>query len=324
MVKASDTSGRSAADRDLAIRQIVNGAVASTEIVDILSAAGLSSPDISILSDEFLAEIGQMEKKNLALEALKKLLDDEIRSRSRSNVIETRKFSERLEEAISCYHTNAISTVEVLQELIALAKEVREARNRCEETGLTPEEIAFYDSLADNQSAVDTCQRSCIDAKSRVSCDSATNARTAVRFGSPPPITTSITRRNFTLNRESCNRSDFVGNDRFNMANRSSDSVAACVGSPAASAGVPMIAPARRPVLLASGQPKLNMLPQFRDASGSALPGLAAMDTHPVERRNTEPVWSKLPVPGRRVQVVRWPGFGRVDLTKWIWLTGFG
>ncbi|WP_050523921.1 type I restriction endonuclease subunit R [Pseudorhodobacter wandonensis] len=155
MVKAADTSGRSAADRDLAIRQIVNGAVASTEIVDILSAAGLSSPDISILSDEFLAEIGQMEKKNLALEALQKLLNDEIRSRSRSNVIETRKFSERLEEAISRYHTNAISTVEVLQELIALAKEVREARSRGEETGLTPEEIAFYDALADNQSAVD-------------------------------------------------------------------------------------------------------------------------------------------------------------------------
>lgn len=155
MVKAADTSGRSAADRDLAIRQIVNDAVASTEIIDILSAAGLSSPDISILSDEFLAEVGQMEKKNLALEALKKLLNDEIRSRSRSNVIETRKFSERLEEAISRYHTNAISTVEVLQELIALAKEVREARNRGEETGLTPEEIAFYDALADNQSAVD-------------------------------------------------------------------------------------------------------------------------------------------------------------------------
>jgi type I restriction enzyme R subunit len=155
MVKAADTSGRSAADRDLAIRQIVNGAVASTEIVDILSAAGLSSPDISILSDDFLAEIGQMEKKNLALEALKKLLNDEIRSRSKSNVIETRKFSERLEEAISRYHTNAISTVEVLQELIALAKEVREARNRGEESGLTPEEIAFYDALADNQSAVD-------------------------------------------------------------------------------------------------------------------------------------------------------------------------
>ncbi len=83
------------------------------------------------------------------------MLNDEIRSRSKSNVIETRKFSERLEEAIARYHTNAISTVEVLQELIALAKEVREARNRGEETGLTPDEIAFYDALADNQSAVE-------------------------------------------------------------------------------------------------------------------------------------------------------------------------
>jgi type I restriction enzyme R subunit len=155
MVKAADTTGRSAADRDLAIRQIVNEAVASTEIVDILSAAGLASPDISILSDEFLAEVAQMEKKNLALEALRKLLNDEIRSRSRSNVIETRKFSERLEEAIARYHTNAISTAEVLQELIALAQDIRAARSRGDEEGLTPEEVAFYDALADNQSAVE-------------------------------------------------------------------------------------------------------------------------------------------------------------------------
>ncbi|MCC5975572.1 MAG: type I restriction endonuclease subunit R [Rubellimicrobium sp.] len=155
MVKAADPSGQSGAGRDLAIRQIVNDAVTSTEIVDILSAAGLASPDISILSDEFLAEVGQMEKKNLALEALRKLLNDEIRSRSRSNVIETRKFSDRLEEAIARYHTNAISTVEVLQELIAMAKELREARRRGEEEGLTPEEVAFYDALADNQSAVE-------------------------------------------------------------------------------------------------------------------------------------------------------------------------
>lgn len=155
MVKAAGTYGRSAADRDLAIRQIVNAAVASTDIVYILSAAGLSSPDISILSDGFLAEVGQVEKKNLAMEALRKLLNDEARSRSRSNVIETRKFSERPGEAIARYHTNAISTVEVLQELIALAKDVREARNRDEESGLTPEVVAFCDALADNQSAVD-------------------------------------------------------------------------------------------------------------------------------------------------------------------------
>lgn len=154
MVKAADSSGGSAASRDLAIRQILNDAVASTEIVDILSAAGLVLADISILSNEFLAEIGQMQKKNLALEALRKLLNDEIRSRSRSNVIETRKFSERLENAIARYHTNAISTVEVLQELIAMARDLRAARDRGEEEGLLPEEIAFYDALADNESAV--------------------------------------------------------------------------------------------------------------------------------------------------------------------------
>ena len=151
---SADSSGRSAASRDLAIRQILNDTVASTEIVDILSAAGLVSADISILSDEFLAEIGQMEKKNLALEALRKLLNDEIRSRSRSNVIETRKFSERLEDAIARYHTNAISTVEVLQELIAMARDLRAARDRGEDEGLSPEEVAFYDALADNESAV--------------------------------------------------------------------------------------------------------------------------------------------------------------------------
>ena len=96
-----------------------------------------------------------MEKKNLGLEALRKLLGDEIRSRSRSNVVETRKFSERLDDAIARYHNNAISTVEVLQELIGLAKELRDARNRGEDSGLPSEELAFYDALADNESAVE-------------------------------------------------------------------------------------------------------------------------------------------------------------------------
>lgn len=155
LVKTNDPDGRSTADRDFAIRQIVNRAVASTEIVDILAAAGITTPDISIMSEEFLAEVQQMEQKNLALEALKKLLNDEIRSRSRSNVVETRRFSERLEEAIARYHTNAVSTVEVLQELINLARDLREARNRGDAVGMTPEEIAFYDALADNVSAVE-------------------------------------------------------------------------------------------------------------------------------------------------------------------------
>ena len=154
LVKSSGSGGKSSVEREFAIQQIVNRAVVSTEIVDILAAAGLTSPDISILSEEFLAEVQQMEKKNLALEALKKLLNDSIRSRSRSNVVETKRFSDRLSDAISRYHMNAISTAEVLQELINLAREIREARKRGEDEGLSEDEIAFYDALAENASAV--------------------------------------------------------------------------------------------------------------------------------------------------------------------------
>lgn len=154
LVKSSEGQSGSAADREFAIQQILDRSVVSTEIVDILSAAGITTPDISILSDEFLAEIQQIEKKNLALEALRKLLNDEIRSRSKTNVVETKRFSERLEAAIARYHTNAISTVEVLQELINLAKDVRAARKRGEDAGLSDDEIAFYDALAENESAV--------------------------------------------------------------------------------------------------------------------------------------------------------------------------
>lgn len=155
LAKSADGAGASAANREFAIQQILDRAVVSTEIVDILAAAGITTPDISILSDEFLAEVQQLEKKSLALEALRKLLNDEIRSRSKTNVVEAKRFSERLEAAIARYHTNAISTVEVLQELIELAKEVRAARRRGEEEGLSQDEIAFYDALAENESAVE-------------------------------------------------------------------------------------------------------------------------------------------------------------------------
>ncbi|WP_424683533.1 type I restriction endonuclease subunit R [Frateuria sp. YIM B11624] len=155
LVKTATSAGTTRPDRELAIQQIVSRAVVSTEIVDILASAGIQSPDISILSDEFLAEVQQLQKKNLALEALRKLLNDSIRSRSRTNVVETRAFTERLEEAIARYHANAITTAEVLQELINLAKDIRAARQRGEESGLSPEEIAFYDALAENESAVE-------------------------------------------------------------------------------------------------------------------------------------------------------------------------
>lgn len=154
LVKSADGAGKSAASHAFAIQQLLDRAVISTEIVDILAAAGITTPDISILSDEFLAEVQQLEKKNLALEALRKLLNDEIRSRSKTNVVETKRFSERLEAAIARYHTNAISTVEVLQELINLARDVRAARKRGEDEGLSQDEIAFYDALAENESAV--------------------------------------------------------------------------------------------------------------------------------------------------------------------------
>jgi type I restriction enzyme R subunit len=155
LAKSSARAGGSPYDRELAIQQIVSRAVVSTEIVDILAAAGIQSPDISILSDEFLSEIEQIDKKNLALEALRKLLNDSIRSRSKTNVVQTRAFSDRLEDAVARYHTNAITTAEVLSELIQLAKDIRAARRRGEEEGLTDEEIAFYDALAENESAVE-------------------------------------------------------------------------------------------------------------------------------------------------------------------------
>ena len=155
LVKRAPGTDKSPAERDLAVRQIVSRAVVSSGIIDILKAAGLESPDISILSDEFLAEVQDMEKKNLALEALRKLIHGEIRSRSQANVVETRAFSERLDDAISRYHNNAITTAEVLQELIRLAKDISAAHRRGEEEGLSQDEIAFYDALAQNESAVE-------------------------------------------------------------------------------------------------------------------------------------------------------------------------
>ncbi|UQQ13198.1 type I restriction endonuclease subunit R [Xanthomonas arboricola] len=154
LVKSATGSGISSQERDFAIRQIVSRAVVSTEIVDILKAAGIQSPDISILSDEFLAEVQRMDKKNLALEALRKLINDGIRSRSKRNIVETKAFTERLEDAIARYHANAITTAEVLQELIRIAKDIRAARARGEEQGLSEDEVAFYDALAENDSAV--------------------------------------------------------------------------------------------------------------------------------------------------------------------------
>lgn len=141
--------------KQFAIEQLVNKAVADAEIVDILKAAGIKSPDISILSDDFLLEIQSMERKNLALEALKKLLNGEIKSKAKRNVVESRAFSQRLEEAVARYHANAISTVEMIQTLIDLAKDVKASAARGEAEGLSDEELAFYDALAQSDTAVE-------------------------------------------------------------------------------------------------------------------------------------------------------------------------
>jgi type I restriction enzyme, R subunit len=154
IAKSTDTGSISQADRTFAVQQLIDRAVASTEIIGVLRAAGIETPDISILSDEFLAEVKGLERKNLALEALRKLLYGEIKSRLKTNVVESRSFSKRLEEAIARYHTNAISAAEMLNELIALAKDLQAARKRGEEQGLSEEELAFYDALAQNDSAV--------------------------------------------------------------------------------------------------------------------------------------------------------------------------
>jgi type I restriction enzyme R subunit len=154
LVKSVPGEGRkTTADRELAIQQIVSRAVVSTEIVDIMKAAGLDTPDISVLSDEFLAEVRQIDKKNLAIEALKKLINGDVRSQAKRNVMQSKVFSERLEAAIARYHANALTTAQVLEELIELAKDIRAARARGEESGLSDEEIAFYDALAEIDSA---------------------------------------------------------------------------------------------------------------------------------------------------------------------------
>jgi type I restriction enzyme R subunit len=141
------------ANRDFAIQQIISRAVVSTEIVDIMKAAGMQSPDISILSDEFLEEVRGTERKNLAIEALKKLLAGEIHSQGKRNVTQAKAFTERLDAAIARYHSNAVTTAQVIEELIAIAKQIRESRARGEESGLSSDELAFYDALADNPSA---------------------------------------------------------------------------------------------------------------------------------------------------------------------------
>jgi type I restriction enzyme R subunit len=140
---------------DAAIRQLVSKAIAPDgQIIDVFTAAGLSRPDIGILSDQFLAEVRGLKHRNVAAELLEKLLKDELKLRARRNLVQSQLFSEKLKKTLNAYHNRAIATQEVIEELIRLAKELDAATKRGADLGLTDDEVAFYDALAANDSAV--------------------------------------------------------------------------------------------------------------------------------------------------------------------------
>jgi type I restriction enzyme R subunit len=149
-------SGKTKSDEEIetAIKQILSDAVVADEMIDIFDAAGIKKPDISILSDEFLAEVKGMQHKNLALELLKKLLNDEIKTRQKTNIVQSKKFSEMIENAVRNYQNNLITSAQVIEELIKLAKEIKESDRKGEELGLDFREFAFYSALEVSDSSV--------------------------------------------------------------------------------------------------------------------------------------------------------------------------
>jgi len=154
LTKRTRDEAKTQDELDYAVRQIVSRAVVSDEVVDIFAAAGLKKPDISILSDEFLAEVRGMERPNLAVELLRKLLSGHINIRRCKNVVQARSFADMLEQSIRKYQSRAIEAAHVIEELIELAHEMREAEKRGEDLGLNDDELAFYDALGTNDSAV--------------------------------------------------------------------------------------------------------------------------------------------------------------------------
>ena len=154
LAKRVSGDARPEEELDHAVRQIVSRAVASEGVIDIFSAAGLDKPDISVLSDEFLAEVRNMPQRNLAVELLQKLLKGELAVRRRKNVVQARSFAEMLEHTLRRYQNRAVEAAQVIEELIRLAQELREAGARGEKLGLSEDEVAFYDALETNDSAV--------------------------------------------------------------------------------------------------------------------------------------------------------------------------
>lgn len=150
--KFTPSGGKSDKQVETAVRQIVDEALASDGVVNIFEAAGIKTPTLDILSEEFLLEVKNMEQKNLAFELLRKLLNDEVKIRKRKNMTQGKKFSEMLENVIKRYHNNQIDTAQVIQELSEIAREMKLEDKKAEDIGLSPEEYAFYSVLAENDS----------------------------------------------------------------------------------------------------------------------------------------------------------------------------
>ena len=145
---------RSDAEKNSALKQILDNAIISDGVADVFALAGLDKPNIGLLSDEFLEDVRQMKSRNLAVELLEKLLRDEIKARARHNVVQEKKYGDRLLETLRRYHNRAVETAQVIEELIQMAKEFQATLEREAALGLNPDEIAFYDALASNESAV--------------------------------------------------------------------------------------------------------------------------------------------------------------------------
>ncbi|MFU8767882.1 MAG: type I restriction endonuclease subunit R, partial [Candidatus Methanoperedens sp.] len=156
-----DSTGTGKTDEEIetAIRQVIDKALVSEQVIDIFGAAGIKKPDISILSDEFLLEVQNMEHKNIALEVLKKLLNDEIKARLKKNLVQSRSLMEMLEDSIKRYHNKVITAAEVIEELIELSKEIKSMDKEPQEMDLSEFEYAFYTAIADNESARELMQK---------------------------------------------------------------------------------------------------------------------------------------------------------------------
>ncbi len=154
LARRAEGEGRPEEALDHAVRRIVSRAVASEEVLDLFAAAGLEKPDLSILSEEFLAEVRAMPQRNLAVELLRKLLKGEVAARRRKNLVQARSFAEMLERTLRRYRNRAVEAAQVIEELIELARDLRKANARGEELGLSEEELAFYDALETSDSAV--------------------------------------------------------------------------------------------------------------------------------------------------------------------------